>query len=662
MTGIECRIASLRAFMEARDRQLELSFGDDNCGRQEGGKFGPGNSCQEDGEGGESAASSIRRQAAETDLASFSGADVPKEFGGAKKVWISDAGDAVKVFDSLARDGMTFSQAIAMTPGAREKDAEVRIRGTHRSDGSGYVSAEVTVPLDIPTNQTASGYTESVRIKTEVERFSESSEQPTGVTRSGVAFDSPVRSGLHLDLFSVTSSTQRLIVDGHTALKTPEAERTPEQVAAIELGARAERQISSKMLSMMVDAISAAEEAGVDAVYTYAAGGGRGSTNLGDNPETYRGYALWGRFGLDAVVVKPGWGGQADRKLSEIAGREDHPDRGVLTEEAWQKYLSGQNLMLQDLMETKQGERFWRQYGSGTYFALNLKDKDSKGYRKFMKLKKAANRAGNSRAFFWWLAEHRGNPMDYFKVEKRNCGTGSGGFQKGNTCSGQAATDVAVGAAKGAVTGAAAAVGKTGGFPPAVATGAAAGAAIGAVKGLYDNRMRPTRAGKAIKAIGTSDEQVASLVKGLGGSPKSIAEADGKSAVTLSVKDSKGNKQFDVRMTKEAVRIKPSSGRSNLTKGDIDKIKKIAEENSPKSVQVVVDAVPTSVLTKIVRAGGSLAVDAAGALVAAFVVPSAPAIAGTVIESTTGIEIEKTKIAQVVGEKVLGNLPKRRRG
>ena len=246
------------------------------------------------------------------------------------------------------------------------------------------------------------------------------------------------------------------------------------------------------------------------------------------------------------------------------------------------------------------------------------------------------------------------------KREHRNCGTGGGGFQKGNTCAGQAVSDVAGGAAKGAVVGAATAVGNTGGFPPAVATGAATGAAIGAVKGLYDNRMRPTRAGKAIKAIGTTDEQVASMVKGLGGSPKSIAEADGKSAVTLSIKGKDGKSQFDVRMTKSEVRIKPVTGRQNLTAGDIKQIKKIAQDNSPKSVRVVVDAVPTSVLAKIVKAGASLAVDATGALVAAFVVPSAPAVVGTAIEATTGIEIEKTKAVQWVGEKVLGNLPKRR--
>jgi hypothetical protein len=659
MTGIECRIASLRAFIEARDRQLELSFGDDNCGRQEGGKFGPGNSCQEDGDGGRGVSESIRRQVNDAGVASFSGSNVPKIFGKAKTVTIAGADEALKVFDDLARGGLTLDKAISMLPGARENDAEVQISGTQRSDGSGYISATARVPLDIPTNQTASGNVERVRIKTEIERFTDTVPATT-VARSEIPFDSPVSSALHLDLFSISHTTQRLIVDGHESMKTPEAERTPEQSAAVELSARIERQISSKMMSMTVAAISAAEEAGVDAVYTYAAGGGSGSTNLGSSPDTYRGYALWGRFGLDGVVVKPGWGGSVDRKLAQIAGQEDHPDRGVLTAESWQKYLAGQNLTLQDLMETKQGERLWRQHGMGAYLALNLKDKNSKGYKRFMKLKKAASRAGNSRAFFWWLAEHRGDPMDYFKVERRNCGTGSGGFQKGNTCGGQAVQDVAVGAAKGAVTGAAAAVGKTGGFPPAVAAGAGAGAAIGAVKGLYDNRMRPTRAGKAIKAIGSSDEQVASMVKGLGGSPKSVAEADGKNAVTLSIKGKDGKSQFDVRMTKSEVRIKPAAGRQNLTAGDIKQIKKIAEENSPKSVGVVVDAVPTSVLSKMVKAGASLAVDAAGALVAAFVVPSVPAIAGTAIEATTGIDVEKTKAVQWMGEKVLGNLPKRR--
>ena len=130
--------------------------------------------------------------------------------------------------------------------------------------------------------------------------------------------------------------------------------------------------------------------------------------------------------------------------------------------------------------------------------------------------------------------------------------------------------------------------------------------------------------------------------------------------MTLSIKGKDGKSQFDVRMTKSEVRIKPVTGRQNLTAGDIKQIKKIAQDNSPKSVRVVVDAVQTSVLAKIVKAGASLAVDATGALVAAFVVPSAPAVVGTAIEATTGIEIEKTKAVQWVGEKVLGNLPKRR--
>lgn len=242
--------------------------------------------------------------------------------------------------------------------------------------------------------------------------------------------------------------------------------------------------------------------------------------------------------------------------------------------------------------------------------------------------------------------------------EKRNCGTGSGGFQKGNTCSGQAAKDVVAGAAKGAASGAGAAVGKTAGFPPAVAAGAAAGAAVGAVKGLYDNRMRPTRAAKAIRRIGSSDEHVASVVSSLGGSSKSVAEADGRDAVSLDVKGQKGESRFNVRMTKGEVLIRPSKGR--LTDDQIQKIKKLSEESKGTSFSVVVQDQPTSVLSSIVKAGFTLAVDAAFGLVAGALVPMAPAIAGTAIEASTGIDIEKTRVMQKAGEVLLGNIKKQR--
>jgi hypothetical protein len=244
------------------------------------------------------------------------------------------------------------------------------------------------------------------------------------------------------------------------------------------------------------------------------------------------------------------------------------------------------------------------------------------------------------------------------KTQSRNCGTGQGGFQKGNTCGAQAAADVAAGAVKGGASGAGLAAGKTFGFVPAVASGAAAGAAAGAVKGLYDNRMRPTRAGKAIKRIGSSDKHVSSIVKSLGGTPKSVAEADGRDAVSLDIKGEDGKSQFSVRMSKGEVSIRPASGK--MTSKQIEKIKELATKSAGTNYQVVVQDQPVSVLTKIVQAGFSLAVDATVGLVAGAVLPMTPAIAGTAIEATTGLDIEKTKLAKKAGEVLIGNLKKRR--
>jgi hypothetical protein len=634
-SSVRCRYASLIAFCEARDRQLELSFGDgdDGCGRQEGGKFGQGNSCQAEGQG---LASAIRAQAETAGVASFTGSNVPKAFGKASSVRISNPGDVLDVFSSLG--SLTLDKAVGMLPGAREPGAKVVVSGSHRGD-NGIIQSTVVVPLadygddDYPSL--------NVRVKTSVERFGpDSGHYGTGdIERSGVEFSSPVRSALHLDLLSASSQTQEVIVAGHRAMRTPEDRRTPEEVAAIEAGSKMERKIASKMMSMTIEAIAEAEDSGIDAVYTYAAGAGTGRTNLGDSPDSYRGYALWGRFGLDGNVAWRGRDSNFGRILDGIASDPNHPLRGAFHEDVWRKYQSDEPVTLQDVIATKEGERLWRQHGIGLKLAINLKDKKSKGYQRFQRMKKAASRAGGEgREFFWWLAEHRGDPMDYFKAERRNCGTGSGGFQKGNTCGSQLAADVAGGAITGAAVGAASALGTAG---TGAAPGAAAGAAIGAVKGLYDNQMRPTRAAKAIAAIGSSDEQVAGLVKTLGGTPKSIAEATGKKSVSIAIKGSDGKTSYEVAMDAKSVRIKPSKDKGSMSKDEIAKVKSLAESVSPKSVEVSVGQFPSSTLAKFVRAGASLAVSVGGAFVASFVGTMAPAIAGTAVEASTGVDIEK---------------------
>jgi hypothetical protein len=622
MNGIECRIASLRAFMEARDRQLELSFSD--CGdddRQDGGRFGPGNDCGGGAAGGSEESSSGAPYERTGFPPSFSGTEMwDRPAAGASSLKVSNPGLARSIASDMGISGISHLLTVGVaTAKGVEVDIEPNdnVRWTSRGDTR---FRRVRISSYSPVEGTGGG-----QATTEVSLRNFEGQEPY----------------VYYDYFQVDQKVRDQI-----------------RLEKAESGdglSKTERRVSAALIGQMLESLAAADDAGIKIAKTSAAG------SPGDS--MFAGYRLWGRFGFDGNVE----GEILGKFLQEIS----KSDQNLLPATEASIVRSTGEVTLQQVLSTKAGERWWSKNGEGMDMKLDFSKKDSLGYKRFRDLldkHRRAKKRGEGRDYLEFIdfvrRSHLGVDLDswpgFAKAERRNCGTGSGGFQKGNTCSGQAVADVATGAAKGAVIGAAGAVGKTGGFPPAVAAGAATGAAVGAVKGLYDNRMRPTRAGKAIKAIGTSDEQVASMVKGLGGSPKSIAEADGKSAVTLSIKGKDGKSQFDVRMTKSEVRIKPASGRQNLTAGDIKQIKKIAEENSPKSVKVVVDAVPTSVLAKVVKAGASLAVDATGALVAAFVVPSAPAIAGTAIEATTGIDIEKTKAAQWVGEKVLGNLPKRR--
>jgi hypothetical protein len=151
------------------------------------------------------------------------------------------------------------------------------------------------------------------------------------------------------------------------------------------------------------------------------------------------------------------------------------------------------------------------------------------------------------------------------------------------------------------------------------------------VKGLYDNSMQPTRVMKKIDEIGTSEKQVASLVERLGGSPQSVATVkEGK--LTLRVKDSKGEKVFDVDMGKSRYTITPSRKSGTLTGDEIAQVKKIAEENAPKEVNVVVKSRSPSYMAKLVRKGFKVTANAAGNLIATVVLPTSASVAVAAME------------------------------
>jgi hypothetical protein len=216
-------------------------------------------------------------------------------------------------------------------------------------------------------------------------------------------------------------------------------------------------------------------------------------------------------------------------------------------------------------------------------------------------------------------------------AQARNCGTGPGGFQTGNTCAAGKLQDAAEGAAKGAVKGAAIGLGTTW-TPVGAAKGAAVGAAVGAVKGLYDNAMRPTRVMKTIEKIGTSKEKVESLVKRLGGSPKSSANTI-KGKLTLKVRDKDGKRIFDVTMTAKKLIVAPARESGRLSKSEIASVKTIAKEQAPREIDVIVKEKSPGYVSTLVKAGFKVSADTAGTLVASFVAPFAFGVGGAMAEA-----------------------------
>jgi hypothetical protein len=217
--------------------------------------------------------------------------------------------------------------------------------------------------------------------------------------------------------------------------------------------------------------------------------------------------------------------------------------------------------------------------------------------------------------------------VNWFRQDK------DGKFSKGNTCASGIAADVAKGAAAGAALGATSGFFKTF-LPQAAATSAAYGAVAGAVKGIYDNKMRPTRVSARIQRVGLTDEKVAALVKGLGGTPKSLASTNGRTGLTLTVRGKNGKVSHVVDITDKKVSIYPMSGRREMTDEQIATVKKVASDVAPKETTVVVKTNSLSYASRLAKKGFSVAAKHAGVITATAIVsgvaPSVPdAVMGT---------------------------------
>ena len=418
------------------------------------------------------------------------------------------------------------------------------------------------------------------------------------------------------DVGDADVSTKIIFEDGEATMYYGYFQPEDEIKDQIKEGNRAiESAVTEEMYDKMIASMDAVSKTNIKTAKTNAAGS--------PTSTRFKGYKIWGRFGFDGRIPYA-----QQQQLVEHVKSNPTAFSPQLREKLSKSVLqNGGNVNLQELLETKDGERWWKEYGADLDLEFDFTDKESIGYKRFERLKATHERVkarGSKRslvAFVDYLQRTSFDPLTwpgFTEVERRNCGIGPGGFQKGNTCATGAAIDTAAGAAKGGYLGAVFGAAETLGFAPAIAAGAAIGATFGAIKGLYNNQMQPTRVNKALKNLGLDDDKVVSIVKGLKGSPASVAKSSSKHSVDLEIKNRDGKKTFDVKIEKDKLTITPAK---KISDKQATRIAEIAK-NSGKNVQVAVNNAPPSAMATLARAGGKLAVDTTGTVLISFALPA----------------------------------------
>jgi hypothetical protein len=186
--------------------------------------------------------------------------------------------------------------------------------------------------------------------------------------------------------------------------------------------------LASILKERMLESLLAADKAGISKAATMAVG------RKGD--PYVKGYRLWPTFGFDAKVPKSLMAKIPDEILLKATG-VDIPSQGTgrIPREVVIKNLRQQvkSVTIQQLMQFRAGENWWTDNGSSIEMSLDLKDKNSLGYKKFQEeLKKLPALKKRNEGRSWY-------PIDDF--ERRSCDGSdkdeTGRFAAGNDCGGQ---------------------------------------------------------------------------------------------------------------------------------------------------------------------------------------------------------------------------------
>jgi hypothetical protein len=354
----------------------EVEFRDD-CGRQEGGRFGRGNDCASEDGGAATATKpddSWWESEGEAQWGRAKLKDSPPVTGGEvlKSFIVRDVGELASAMTDIG-SFKSFDDVVAIGGGVR-KGGKVIVEG----DGD-VIRVNSTMPIS-----------------------------PDGTNKDGAV---EVNVAMFDNGEGLAISYDEMYVD-----RPEDGEITEESV----------KRVSSVLLEKMTDSLARAESIGAQYAETMAAG---------DAHSPLKGYRLWPQFGFDGELGKIHTYGLREFAEEAIANRGednyDNPPKWAL--DIVDKLDSGEPLMIQELISSAEGKKWWDENGKNIPLMLKFKDKKSLGYKRYKKMKTLLTRLkerNKNRNWYDYDVEFRGDCTDADRQD-------GGQFGQGNDCGGE---------------------------------------------------------------------------------------------------------------------------------------------------------------------------------------------------------------------------------
>jgi hypothetical protein len=313
----------------------------DDCGRDEGGKFGPQNKCQENAGAAVADQPKVRVDRSWKKTAGpaiwqgekLKASPPAKSLANVKSVTMADA---ELINDSLKEIGVTLDQAAKALAPVGNSEASVQVLHGTLIEAAQFLSdpnaerspsASLTISSQVPV----SGIENAVQTAATL-----SSTDDSGLVMT-------------YSMFSVSAEAQE----------------------------KAKFAVAREMMSGVVDSISNAEKLGVTEIMMSAAGS--------DSSDRFKGYKLWPKLGFDGVIdrniVTPTW--TVGRGFFSPYGSKI-PDE-ILSPRARQEKKAGK-LTVQALYETEEGQAWWEKNGRDTFMSL-VPGSESPGWKRFEKIR-----------------------------------------------------------------------------------------------------------------------------------------------------------------------------------------------------------------------------------------------------------------------------------